>query len=136
MQRFGETDIWYKSYIVPNDTLVEYKLAPDVPTLPVDENTQRRALLATAQADPLNKTAYFEKIGQNIHNTDKFNYASLLKLPNAPTQSFLTEAPNIAKGKLQQLIFESATLGNKRRLFVYLPDGFSAEKKLCGSLFI
>ncbi len=128
MQRFGETDIWYKSYIVPNDTLVEYKLAPDVPTLPVDENTQRRALLATAQANPLNKTAYFEKIGQNIHNTDKFNYASLLKLPNAPTQSFLTEAPNIAKGKLQQLIFESATLGNKHRLFVYLPDGFSAEK--------
>lgn len=40
----------------------------------------------------------------------------------------MTEAPNIAKGKLQQLIFESATLGNKRRLFVYLPDGFSAEK--------
>ncbi|HGO5814234.1 TPA: alpha/beta hydrolase-fold protein [Mannheimia haemolytica] len=127
MQRLGETDLWYKSYIVPNDTLVEYKLAPDVPTLPVDEYTQRRALLATAQADPLNKTPYFEKIGQNIHNTDKFNYASLLKLPNASTQSFLIEAPNIAKGSMQQLLFESAKLANKRRLFVYLPEGFRAE---------
>lgn len=35
MERFGQTDLWYKSYVVPNDTLVEYRLAPDIPTLPV-----------------------------------------------------------------------------------------------------
>ncbi|EXI61995.1 short-chain isoprenyl diphosphate synthase [Mannheimia granulomatis] len=127
MERFGETDLWYKSYVVPNDTLVEYRLSPDIPTLPVDEYTQRRALLATAQADPLNKIPYFEKIGQNLQNTDKFNYYSLVKLANAPTQPYLLEESNTAKGTMQELVFDSATLGNKRRLFAYLPANFSTE---------
>lgn len=127
MERFAETDLWYKSYVVPNETLVEYRFAPDVPTLPVDQYTQRRALLATAQADPLNKMPYFEKIGQNMQNTDKFNYYSLIKLPNAPTQSYLLEDPKISKGTMQELIFNSPKLGNKRRLFVYLPANFNAE---------
>lgn len=127
MERLGETDLWYKSYVVPNDTLVEYRLAPDIPTLPLDEYTQRRALLATAQADPLNKMPYFEKSEQNLHNTDRFNYYSLVKLAKAPTQPYLLEELNIAKGTMRELIFDSAKLGNKRRLFVYLPENFSAE---------
>ncbi|MFA9500756.1 alpha/beta hydrolase-fold protein [Mannheimia sp. E30BD] len=127
MERLGETDLWYKSYIVPNDTLVEYRLAPDIPTLPVDEYTQRRALLATAQADLLNKTPYFEKIGQNLQNTDKFNYYSLVKLAKAPAQPYLLEEPNIDKGTMQELVFDSAKLGNKLRLFAYLPANFSTK---------
>ncbi|MGF7453214.1 alpha/beta hydrolase-fold protein [Pasteurella bettyae] len=127
MEHLGNTDLWYKSYIVPNDTLVEYRFAPDVPTLPVDEYTQRRALLSTAQADPLNKTPYFEKIEQNIHNTDQFNYYSILKLPNAPTQYYLIEEQHSAKGTMQEWVFNSSKLGNKRRLFVYLPQNFKVE---------
>lgn len=127
MERLGETDLWYKSYVVPNDTLIEYRLAPDIPTLPMDEYTQRRALLSTAQADPLNKTPYFEKIGQNLQNTDKFNYYSLVKLAKAPTPSYLLEDTNITKGTMQELVFDSTKLGNKRRLFAYLPANFNTE---------
>lgn len=128
MEQFEQSDLWYKSYIVSNDTLVEYRLAPDVPMLPLDEHIQRRALLATVQADPLNKTPYFEKARQNTSNTDKFNYYSLLKLPNAPKQQYLTENPYNVKGNVKELIFADKTLANKRRLFVYLPANFDVKQ--------
>ena len=33
LTRLANSDIWYRSYIVPNDTLMQYKLAPDVPVI-------------------------------------------------------------------------------------------------------
>lgn len=29
--RLGDSDVWFRSYVVPADTLMQYKLAPDVP---------------------------------------------------------------------------------------------------------
>ena len=124
MQRFLDTDLWYRSYVVPNDTLVEYRFAPDIPTLPVDASTQRRALLSTAQADPYNPNIYFDRIGDTLKNTDRFNYYSVLKLPNAPKQLDLTPNANFAKGSIDTVIFDSKELQNKRRLFVYKPANF------------
>ncbi|QIW16898.1 short-chain isoprenyl diphosphate synthase [Pasteurellaceae bacterium RH1A] len=128
MQRLGGTDIWYRTYTVPNDTLVDYRLAPDVPALPADPMAQRRAILATVQADPLNKSPYFDGVGNDKSNTDKYNYSSILKLPQAPDQAYLIPDPNVAKGQLSELVFESEKLGNKRRLFIYKPAGFKPEQ--------
>ncbi|WP_163094917.1 enterochelin esterase domain-containing protein, partial [Acinetobacter baumannii] len=52
--RLGDSDVWFRSYVVPADTLMQYKLAPDVPQVAGGAREQRRAILVSAQADPLN----------------------------------------------------------------------------------
>ncbi len=68
LTRLANSDIWYRSYIVPNDTLMQYKLAPDVPVI---ENAtvaqqQRRTILTTAQADPFNLHPSPSKSGRSL----------------------------------------------------------------------
>ena len=49
---FGSrSDVWFRSYVVPADTLMQYKLAPDVPQVDGVGHEQRRAILVSAQAD-------------------------------------------------------------------------------------
>ncbi|WP_424405191.1 alpha/beta hydrolase-fold protein [Pasteurella sp. PK-2025] len=126
MEKMPSTDIWFKSYRMPNETHVSYRLAPDVPTLPVSAVEQRRAILATAQADPFNRYPYFPAAQQPLHPLDKFHYASQLILPNAPTQRYLTPTAG-EKGQLTTFIFESQLLANKRRVFVYTPAHFQPQ---------
>lgn len=39
LERFLATDIWYKTYRLPNTSFISYGVAPDVPTLPLDAVT-------------------------------------------------------------------------------------------------
>ncbi|MBV6540432.1 DUF3327 domain-containing protein [Ursidibacter maritimus] len=127
MQQIPNTDIWYRSYEVPNDTHVSYRLAPDVPILSLPSMEQRRAILSTAQADPFNHFPYFNDKDGNIKNTDKYNYVSQLILPKAPKPQY-EKMGHYPQGKLTTFEFESNTLGNKRRLFVYTPVGFQPDQ--------
>ncbi|MGX3021348.1 esterase family protein [Ursidibacter sp. B-7004-1] len=127
MQHIPNTDIWYRSYEVPNDTHVSYRLAPDVPILSLPSMEQRRAILSTAQADPFNHFPYFNEKDGNINNTDKYNYVSQLILPKAPKSQY-EKMERYPQGKLATFEFESSTLGNKRRLFVYTPVGFQQNQ--------
>lgn len=59
--------------MVPADTLMQYKLAPDVPQVTGSAREQRRAILVSAQADPLNPNSV-----NAAH--DRWNRYSLLAL--------------------------------------------------------
>ncbi|NEN75790.1 DUF3327 domain-containing protein [Pelistega sp. NLN82] len=127
MQQIAGTDIWYRSYILPNDARFLYKVAPDVPDLPVSSGEQRRAILATAQADLFNHYPYFESPSDDIKTIDKFNYWSSVTLSHAVEQPFVTKKDTL-QGSIQKVYFESTILGNKRRVWIYLPKNFSKEK--------
>lgn len=113
LQRLPRSDIWFKSFIVQNDVRLSYQLAPDIPKLLAaageDAQThryrQRRALLATLQADPLNPR--------------RFADASLLDLN---PDSRLSDGLNALKGRLKAYGFASTLLGNQRRIWVYQTD--------------
>lgn len=113
--RLGQSDVWFRSYVVPADTLMQYKLAPDVPVITGSPRDQRRAILVSAQADPLNPhTAVQGK-------QDRWNRYSLLDLSPTRYCSAQAAATPIVNGSLTRHTFTSNQLGNSRDVLLYRP---------------
>jgi enterochelin esterase family protein len=129
LERLGKSDVWYKSFEVPAATRLSYKLAPDIPDVPGSERDRRRALLATAQVDPLNKHAW------PVAAPDKFNQDSVVELPDAPPQPWIGEL-GAPKGRLEAHRFASKILGNERDVFIYTSQGFSPDDPGQGLLLL
>src|SRR5690606_18341419 len=54
LARLGDSDVWWATFRMPNTARLSYRIAPDVPQVRGSPMDQRRAILATAQRDPLN----------------------------------------------------------------------------------
>ncbi|HHR6030836.1 TPA: alpha/beta hydrolase-fold protein [Providencia alcalifaciens] len=115
MFKLGDSDVWFRSYVVPADTRMQYQLAPDVPKIDGNAREQRRAILVTAQADPLNPTT------MSIENDDKWNTSSLLDLK--PSRYFTRDAMKqpIRYGSLTRHTLKSNFLRNSREIILYRP---------------
>ncbi|CAB3701474.1 hypothetical protein LMG3458_02682 [Achromobacter deleyi] len=118
LQRLGASDVWYKSFVLPRSARLSYKMAPDVPELPASDTARRRAILATAQADPLNPKAYPER------GIDAFQYSSVLELAEAPAQPWVAPRAGVEPGTVQTHVLASAILGNTRDIQLYRPAGW------------
>jgi enterochelin esterase family protein len=118
LHQLGETDIWWRSYRVPDSTRLSYQLAPDVPRLALSANEQRRAILATAQQDPLNPRTLPD------HPLDRFDAASLVELTGAPKSPWTSRRPEVASGQLQTKRLASRHLGNERDIHIYRSAGY------------
>jgi enterochelin esterase-like enzyme len=115
MFKLANSDVWFRSYVVPSDTRMQYKLAPDVPKVDGSPRDQRRAILVSAQADPLNT------LTMSSTWADRWNRSSLLDL--SPTRYFSTEAmaQPIRHGTLIRKSLRSERLGNTREILIYRP---------------
>jgi len=113
--RLAHSDVWFRSYVVPADTRMQYKLAPDVPQIQGNAREQRRAILVSAQADPLNPHTL------SPPHTDRWNRASLLDL--SPSRYFTPEtmAQPIRHGTLKRYPMTSELLHNSREITLYRP---------------
>ncbi|MDG9925063.1 MULTISPECIES: enterochelin esterase [unclassified Pseudomonas] len=120
LARLGDSDVWFVTFRLPRETRLAYQLAPDVPELDADPGTRRRAILATAQADPLNPRAYPAK------GVDGFQYDSLLELDRAPPQPWNDKRAGVAAGSVERHAFTSKILGNSRAVYLYRPHGYRA----------
>ncbi|WP_231570433.1 enterochelin esterase [Achromobacter sp. RTa] len=118
LERLGDSDVWYRSFVLPRSARLSYKLAPDVPELPASDSARRRAILATAQADPLNPKAYPER------GVDAFQYSSVLELAEAPPQPWVAPRPGVAAGTVEVKALASKILGNTRDIHLYRPAGW------------
>lgn len=109
------SDVWFRSYIVPADTLMSYKIAPDVPEITSSAREQRRAILITAQADPLNPQA------SPYPSEDKYNHHSLLNLAGDKVcRARLSDGQKL-HGVVNSFTFYSPTLKNNREIAIYEP---------------
>ncbi|HCR0053026.1 TPA: DUF3327 domain-containing protein [Enterobacter hormaechei] len=115
--RLGNSDVWFRSYVVPADTVMQYKLAPDVPIVEGSARDQRRAILVSAQADPLNPNSFGEQ------KTDRWNRYSLLDLSPARYCSVRATAQPLLHGTLSRQRLSSNILGNARDVMIYQPRG-------------
>ncbi|CUJ19249.1 Ferric enterobactin esterase [Achromobacter xylosoxidans] len=118
LARLGASDVWYASFVLPRSTRLSYKLAPDVPELPASDTARRRAILATAQADPLNPKAY------PARGIDAFQYASVLELADAAPEPWVAPRAGVTPGEVQTRSITSAILGNTRDIQLYRPAGW------------
>jgi len=118
LRRLAGTDIWYRSYRLPDSTRLAYRLAPDVPELDLPPHLRRRAILATAQRDPLNPRSIPDK------PLDRYDGYSLFELPAAPVAEWNAPRPGVPVGTLESLRLESRILGNTRDIHLYRPAGW------------
>lgn len=122
LQRLGTSDVWWASFEMPNTARLSYRLAPDVPRVQGSAMEQRRAILATAQRDPLN-AAFFPVPDGAAAAMDVFQGSSVLALPAAPPQPWITARPGVVRGVLEQHRLASTVLGNERAVWIYRPAG-------------
>lgn len=120
MERLGESDVWFKSFVVPASTRVAYRIAPDVPRIPGSARDRRRALLAVAQSDPYNTSPW------PATAPDRFNQESLVELPAAPVEPGVEGCPT-RHGSVERHRFVSPSLDNERNLDIYTPVGFDPK---------
>jgi len=113
--RLGRSDVWFRSYVVPADTVMQYKLAPDVPRIEGTSRDRRRAILVSAQADPLNPHSL------NITATDRWDRASLLALDPARYCTVAALSRPLSHGSLTRQMLYSERLGNRREIMLYRP---------------
>ncbi|MCW2246591.1 enterochelin esterase family protein [Azospirillum fermentarium] len=118
LERLGTSDIWYKSFTVPDGTRLAYKLAPDVPDFPGTCRECRMAILSQAQADPLNRHPWPDDA------PDRFSRWSGVDLPAAPPMPGVGVPPAPVPGTVAVHRFASARLGNTRDVAIYTPPGF------------
>ncbi|TLV22675.1 DUF3327 domain-containing protein [Klebsiella indica] len=112
--RLGDSDVWFRSYVVPADTLMQYKLAPDVPQVTGSGHEQRRAILVSAQADPLNPHSI-----NAAH--DRWNRYSLLALNPVRFCTAQRMARPLRHGTLTRHQMRSDFLQNTREVMIYRP---------------
>nr|WP_247743643.1 enterochelin esterase [Shimia sp. R10_1] len=117
MQKLAESDIWFASFRVRADLRMSYQIAPDIPSIPGTHREQRTALLATLQADPLNRFPFI------TNAQDRFEQQSYIALANAPIQPGVEHAQTTLP--LREQIFASAILDNQRRVWFYTPQEFT-----------
>ena len=117
LSHLGGSDVWFKSFVVPPETRLSYRIARDVPALPGTLRERRMALLATAAADPLNHHPW------PADAPDAFNQDSVLELPGAPAQPGIGD-PGPPRGTITRFRLTSRRLGNTRSITVYAPAGF------------
>ena len=129
LQQLAGSDIWFKSFDVPDATRLSYQLAFDVPDVPGTARDRRIAILSTAKADPLNRQPWPSKA------LDAYNQDSVLELAGAPPQPWVAEKGNPA-GTLKTLSIESAALGNRRDITIYRPPGFDPTRTDTILLFV
>lgn len=124
MMLIPDTDIWYLSLRLPSDLRATYQFFPKKRSAPTHEG---------------NDTA-FDPYLPDPHNTNVFAFytededptgvkfaRSVLELPDAPPQPWITPQKGVAKGKVHLHTMESKILGNKRRVWVYSPPKYTAE---------
>lgn len=121
LTRLGNSDVWYVSFVVPRSARLSYRLAPDVPELPGSGMARRRAILATAQADPYNPKVY------PAPGVDAFQTYSMLELADAPPQPWVAPRAGVAAGTVEALELRSDILGNTRKIHLYRPPGWRPD---------
>ncbi|MDR3014562.1 MAG: DUF3327 domain-containing protein [Delftia acidovorans] len=131
LQHLPGSDVWWASFRMADTARLSYRLAPDVPLIAGSAMEQRRALLATAQRDPLNPKVFPQppKSPQGGF-IDAFQGASVLELPKAPPQPWVAPRAGVAQGALVQHRLSSRVLGNSRDVWTYRPAGGQAPEAL------
>ncbi len=119
LTQLAGTDIWYKSYPLPDTTRMSYQFSPDIPALPGSARKNRIAIRSTAQVDPLNKSPW--KI---MDKQDKFSTNSTLVMDQAIASDW-HQSQGHAKGSLSTHSVTSKALENTRDITLYQPAGFT-----------
>jgi enterochelin esterase-like enzyme len=103
------TDVWFRTYRVPRNTLETYQIAV---------NNEHRL-------DPLN--THVHVFPDDSENNFTGWQSSILRMPDAPSQRWSECLPGVPSGELTSHRLTSAILGDERRVWLYTPHGYQSE---------
>lgn len=118
MKQIPKTDVWYLTYTMRNDARMVYRYSPNDSLVPFDAETNFYARMANFRRDPLNARTF--DYGNNM-------LASVLELPDAPSDTWTQVRGDIPHGKLKPSKISSATLKNDLPVWLYTPPNFVAN---------
>jgi enterochelin esterase-like enzyme len=126
LRSIPNTDIYFKSYLLPKETRTIYCFSANDPVISLAECDlyDCEKLVAVTQnwePDPYNTELYTMPGWLVLGNEDK--KFSLLELPNAPTYSeFLTKRDDILSGLVTKQTIKSNYLNSARDIQIYIPS--------------
>ena len=127
LSRIAGTNVWFRTYAAPASARFVYELSVNDDMTPFDQVTDWGKRTAGFHTDPMNPRTFQSTIfgGRTL---------SYVEGPAAPPETWIKPTPGVARGKLQQLTFESKQLGNSRELWIYTPPGFESSKSAVAGL--
>jgi enterochelin esterase family protein len=125
MNRLSQTDVWFKSYLIPSNARFSYLLSVNDSLVSMDElgRNEIGGRVRTFKIDPL-----------NLRGAP--GSGSSVQLPDAPRQLWITRQSDIAQGKLEPATIRSTILKNERRAWVYTPPGYDQTAKAYGVILM
>jgi len=130
MKRLGNTDLWYRTDRIPNDSRFAYFFQVDRP-LKFPPHAEKLPPLALPRADPLNP--------RKTSSADR----SVVELPDALPQPWLKRLPGVPQGALSEHKLTSETVrdakpgfDHERQFMVYTPPNYDAKGRPYGLLVL
>lgn len=123
MQRLLESDLWYRTYRVRSNLRQTYMLSHNDSLTDLDWKADLGTRLV---ADPLSQKHFVFPKDEDIPDDHGFA-TTVLELPDAPTQPYITPRPDAPKGKVEKHRLHSEILNNERRVYIYTPPGYDSE---------
>lgn len=123
MERLLDTDVWYKTYLFPNDIEFVYRLSVN-DALDDDAEKRQKNLII----DPLNHQKFIMKDDPEAPSGYDL-ITSYVKMPNVKPKRWIKHKKSAQKGILDKYLFNSQILGNERRLWVYTPHGYDISNE-------
>lgn len=130
MTHIPNTDVWYKSWILPKTARTVYSISPDDPLISLsDYRLDRCNFTSFVQSwvqDPLNPKKYH--IPGYLCMGEKAKEMSLLEMPGAPKFPWLNETRSYAQGTVSKCHIPSTTFENGRDVYLYLPPHYDPKQ--------
>jgi enterochelin esterase family protein len=135
LTRLLNTDLWYRTYQARADLRTTYRLSPNDPLTEITREDDWKTRTATFQFDPLNPHKFFFPRDEEDPD-DEDLFVSVLELPEAPPQPWITSRTGVPKGQVEMHRLRSTILDNERRVWIYTPPGYIAAGEPCGLLLL
>ena len=114
LRHLAGTDLWFRTELIPTDARFTYGF--EVRTN-LDSAIEPRVM-----PDPLNH--------------QRFDGRSVLEMPDAPPQPWISRVPGLPQGKVTRYQFQSKHLHEERTIGIYTPPQYSATGKRCNLLVV
>ena len=134
MTRMLDTDLWYKTYRVRNDVRTTYRFSPDDSLVHLSEEKDQEKRRSNWRHDPLNPRTFVFPANEETPSKEVID--SVLELPSAPPQLWISPKPGVPAGQVEEFRLRSEILDNERRVWIHTPPGYTAAGEPYGLLIL
>lgn len=125
-EKLENSNVYYKSYKLFNETRITYYLSKNNPLEPrmLWENYSEHK--NTYISDPLSSKTFIYPDDESVDDDKKF-IKPLIEMEDTFKNTWIEPKINVPKGKLNETKIYSQILNNERKVWVYTPPGYSEK---------